>query len=96
MRTDRLSPREIAVWILIARGWTTMEMARHFGRSHKTVDAHRGNLYRKLGITHAVAATHAAIAHGLIVVEVLPPERRWPAVPISPLTSTPDSATVTA
>ena len=61
-----LTNREREVTRLIARGKTTKEAASVLGVSAKTLDKHRSNLMRKLGIHDVVGLTHYAIASGLI------------------------------
>lgn len=56
--TDRggvpvLSPREAAIAAAISRGLRTREIAAHLGVSAKTVDKHRANVLRKLGLRNA-------------------------------------------
>ncbi len=59
-----LTDREIQVMKLIAAGYRTREMAVRLSVSHKTIEKHRGNLLRKLGLRSATAVTAYAIAHG--------------------------------
>ena len=61
-----LTAREREVARLIAQGQTTKEAASTLGVSAKTLDKHRSNLMRKLGVHDAVELTHYAIASGLI------------------------------
>jgi two-component system, NarL family, response regulator NreC len=60
-----LTGRELEVIAMIAKGYRTREMAQLLGLSHKTVDKHRANLMRKLGLRSAAAAAAYAITHGL-------------------------------
>ena len=48
-----LSPREAAVAAAISRGLRTREIAAHLGVSAKTIDKHRANVLRKLGLRNA-------------------------------------------
>lgn len=48
-----LSPREAAVAAAISRGLRTREIATHLGVSAKTIDKHRANVLRKLGLRNA-------------------------------------------
>jgi len=50
---------------MIAKGYRTREMAQLLCLSHKTVEKHRANLMRKLGLRSAAAAAAYAITHGL-------------------------------
>ena len=59
-----LSSREQEVITLIAKGYRTREMAQLMSLSHKTVEKHRTNLMRKLGLRSAAAVAAYAITHG--------------------------------
>ena len=61
---ESLTEREIQVMKLIAAGYRTREMALRLSLSHKTIEKHRGNVLRKLGLRSAAAVTAYAIAHG--------------------------------
>lgn len=60
-----LTGREREVIAMIAKGYRTREMAQLLSLSHKTVEKHRANLMRKLGLRSAAAAAAYAITHGL-------------------------------
>jgi len=60
-----LTPREREVLIRIAQGLTNRQAAAEMGISVRTVEAHRDNLMRKLGIRTAAGLTRFAIQHGL-------------------------------
>jgi len=62
---DVLTGREREVITMIAKGYRTREMAQLLCLSHKTVEKHRANLMRKLGLRSAAAAAAYAITHGL-------------------------------
>jgi FixJ family two-component response regulator len=47
----RLTQREGEILDMVARGWTTKEIARAMGLSPRTVETHRANLAEKLGTT---------------------------------------------
>ena len=47
----RLTPREREILGMVARGWTTKEIARALDLSPRTVETHRANLAEKLGTT---------------------------------------------
>jgi DNA-binding NarL/FixJ family response regulator len=64
-----LTNREQEVVALIAEGYRTREMAQLLSLSHKTVERHRTNLMRKLGVRDAQGVTRFAMRRGL-----LPPE----------------------
>lgn len=50
---ESLSPAEWLVHNLLAEGKTCAEIAEYRGGSQKTVDTHRGNLLKKLGLKNA-------------------------------------------
>ncbi len=64
--TDRLSPREREIVQLIAEGRTSKEVAVRLHISEKTVEAHRGNVLRKLGLRSAVDLVRYAIRNKII------------------------------
>jgi DNA-binding NarL/FixJ family response regulator len=49
LRDERLSAREMEVLWLIARGFTSSEIAAQLGLSTRTIEAHRARIARKLG-----------------------------------------------
>jgi DNA-binding NarL/FixJ family response regulator len=51
---------------LIAQGLRTREIAEKLSVTSKTVEKHRSNLMRKLGLRSATAVTAYAIAHGYL------------------------------
>ena len=63
---DVLTPRERDIVRLIAKGRRTREIAEHFSLSPKTVDKHRTNLMRKLGLRSISAVTVYAMQNGLV------------------------------
>ncbi|MBS0579523.1 MAG: response regulator transcription factor [Proteobacteria bacterium] len=63
---SRLTSREQEVIALIARGFRTREMAKLLSLSAKTIEKHRTNLMRKLGLHSAAAVAAYAIRHGLV------------------------------
>jgi DNA-binding NarL/FixJ family response regulator len=64
--SDGLSDREREVMRLIARGLRTREIAERLSVSHKTVEKHRTNLMRKLGLRTAAAVAAYAISNGYL------------------------------
>lgn len=62
----RLTPREIDILRLIARGHTYAEAALRLGLSPHTVASHIKKAYRKLGVHSAGAAVMRAVQLGLI------------------------------
>jgi DNA-binding NarL/FixJ family response regulator len=61
-----LSPREIEVLRLLARGHTMKGVAATLGVSYKTVDRHVQNIYTKIDVTTRAGATLWAVEHGLV------------------------------
>jgi DNA-binding NarL/FixJ family response regulator len=64
--SDKLTPRENQVLILIADGLTNSEIGEKLGISHKTVDRHRENIMGKLDLHSRIDLTKYAIRNGLI------------------------------
>ncbi len=62
--SPQLTPREREVIRFIAAGQRTREIAQQLSLSHKTVEKHRTNLMRKLGLKTATAVAAYAIANG--------------------------------
>jgi two-component system, NarL family, response regulator NreC len=63
---SELSERERQIIRLIAAGRRTREMAEMLSLSPKTVEKHRANLMRKLGLRNASAVAAYAIANGYV------------------------------
>jgi two-component system, NarL family, response regulator NreC len=63
---DTLTDRERDVMKRIAAGYRTREIAQQLSLSHKTIEKHRSNLMRKLGLRSATAVAAYAIAHGYL------------------------------
>jgi DNA-binding NarL/FixJ family response regulator len=61
-----LTDREQEVVTLIAEGYLTREMAQMLSVSQKTVERHRTNLMRKLGVRSATGVVAYAITHGYV------------------------------
>jgi predicted ATPase/DNA-binding CsgD family transcriptional regulator len=61
-----LTKRELEVLKLLALGLSDARIAEELVISPRTVNAHITSIYRKLGINSRVAATHFAIAQGLV------------------------------
>jgi DNA-binding CsgD family transcriptional regulator len=66
IRDSPLSPREIEVLRLLARGRTNREIAGELGISERTVDRHVSNLFAKLDVSTRSAATAYAYEHRLV------------------------------
>ena len=63
-----LSSREREVLTFIAKGFSCREIAGFLGLSAKTVDCHRTNVTRKLGIHRPAHLVVYAMQHGMIPV----------------------------
>ena len=63
---DPLTPRELQVVKLIAEAHTSEQIARVLTISPRTVERHRENVMRKLGMRDRVELTRYAIRRGLI------------------------------
>jgi DNA-binding NarL/FixJ family response regulator len=50
----RLTRRELEIIKLIAEGLTSQEMADKLFISHRTVETHRANLMKKVGVKNAI------------------------------------------
>lgn len=63
---DLLSEREFQVMCLLASGASSREAAERLSISVKTVDSHRGNLLKKLGLRNNADLARFALAHGYV------------------------------
>jgi DNA-binding NarL/FixJ family response regulator len=61
-----LTPREIEVLTLIARGASTRQVARALGITAKTAETHIERIYAKTGASTRSTATLFAMQHGLL------------------------------
>ena len=61
-----LTPREIEVLTLIARGASTRQVARTLGITAKTAETHIERIYAKTGASTRSTATLFAMQHGLL------------------------------
>jgi predicted ATPase/DNA-binding CsgD family transcriptional regulator len=61
-----LTPREVEVLRLLARGLTNVQMAEELMVSRHTVDVHIRSIYGKINVHSRSAATRKAVAEGLI------------------------------
>jgi len=66
---ETLTTREREVLQLAAEGRLATEVAAHLHISHRTVENHRANLMRKLGLKHQTDLVRYALRHGLISLE---------------------------
>ncbi len=64
--SEPLTPREQEVLKLIAEAHTNKEIGEILHLSEKTVESHRGNLLRKLGMRDRVELVRYAIRRGLV------------------------------
>jgi two-component system response regulator NreC len=62
---DSLTPREIEVLRLIAKGYTNGQIAKELSLSVRTVESHRANLMGKLELRSRVELVRYAMDHGL-------------------------------
>jgi two-component system, NarL family, response regulator NreC len=63
---DGLSPRETEVLRSIALGYTSAEIARKLHLSRRTIETHRANIHRKLGLATRAELVHFALRRNLI------------------------------
>lgn len=63
---DALSPREVEVLRLIALGHTSVEIGRKLHLSPRTVETHRANIHRKLGLATRAELVRYALRRGLL------------------------------
>ncbi len=63
---DALSAREVEVLRLIALGHTSVEIARKLHLSPRTVESHRANVHRKLGLATRAELVRYALRRGLL------------------------------
>ena len=61
-----LTPREVEVRTLVARGATTRQVARALGITAKTAGTHLERIYAKIGASSRSTATLSALQHGLL------------------------------
>jgi DNA-binding NarL/FixJ family response regulator len=72
---ERLSRRESEILRLVAQGQTSREVAGRLHISTKTVETHRTNMNRKLGLRNTVDVLRFAAAHGIGILETSAPVR---------------------
>lgn len=63
---DSLTPIEVEVMLAVAAGSRNADIAIRMRRSAKTIEKHRGNALRKLGIRNVAQLTAYALRHGLL------------------------------
>jgi len=64
-RLESLTPREIEVLVLVARGLTNRGIADELGISPRTVETHRERVMAKLRIRSVAGLTRFVVEHGL-------------------------------
>ncbi|MGD2178512.1 MAG: response regulator transcription factor [Anaerolineae bacterium] len=68
-QVEPLTPREIDVLRLVARGMTNREVGRQLGISHRTVQGHLASVYGKLAVSSRTEAVTEALKRGWIVID---------------------------
>ncbi len=68
-QVEPLTPRELAVLRLAARGLTNKAIGHELGISHRTVQGHLASIYGKLGVASRTEAVTEALRRGWIVIE---------------------------
>lgn len=67
---SKITPRETEVLTLIASAYSTKEIARKLDLSVKTVEKHRSNLMRKLGLKSTAAVTLYAVRNNYLSMDI--------------------------
>ncbi|MCX7855795.1 MAG: response regulator transcription factor, partial [Anaerolineae bacterium] len=68
-QVEPLTPRELDVLRLAARGLTNRAIGYELGISHRTVQGYLASIYGKLGVSSRTEAVTEAIRRGWIVIE---------------------------
>jgi len=63
---DQLTNREQTILLQLAQGKSNKDVANELGISVRTVETHRKNIKRKLGISSTAGLTRYAMAHGVL------------------------------
>ena len=63
---EKLTPRQMEVLRLMAEGLTTPEIARRLNLSGKTIETHRGEIMKRVGIHDIVGLVRYALRVGLV------------------------------
>ncbi len=63
---DRLTPRELEIVALVANGQMSKEIAFRLGLSARTVDKHRANILRKVGVNDVASLTRWCMRVGIL------------------------------
>jgi DNA-binding CsgD family transcriptional regulator len=61
-----LTPREVEVLQGLVDGYLPKQLAHRLGCSHRTINSHLGNIYRKLGVGDRAGAVVAGLQQGLV------------------------------
>ena len=69
LEAERLTPRELDVLRLLARGQRNREIAEELGLAEPTVKIHVNSLLRKLQVKDRTEATVVALRRGLVHLE---------------------------
>lgn len=73
---EKLTALESEVMLAVAAGHRNADIARRMRRSCKTIEKHRANLLRKLGVRSVAQLTAYAIHHGLLRADAILAPRR--------------------
>ncbi len=65
-RPGGLTPREIEVLCMVARGSSNKEIAKALVISEKTARNHVERTYAKIGVSNRIGASMYALKHGLV------------------------------
>ena len=71
-----LTAREQEVMQLTAEGYTAAQIADRLSISRRTVEGHRANLMRKLGLSNRADVMRYALERGVVPMKSGPPVRR--------------------
>jgi DNA-binding NarL/FixJ family response regulator len=63
---DKLTRRQIEVLQMVAEGYRTRDIAKHFELSIKTIESHRGEIMKRLEIHDVVGLVRYAMRVGLV------------------------------
>jgi len=65
-RLEKLTPRQMEVLRLMAEGFTTPQIAKELNLSGKTIETHRGEIMKRVGIHDIVGLVRYAVRVGLV------------------------------